>query len=201
MDNSTPDFAERLNNIWSNLKVFAAFFLAIAIFLLLLGAAFAQDGGTALPAPLAEDPIRQITGTAEAIAKGNGWMAAAGIVSLLTWALRSGLLKRLGKPGLWLYENPVAALATPIALSAVLGVITEFANGTPFTWASFLSTTVKVGAGAIAAFIGVEKIKEAKNAGVLAASGITTQQQALDELARKVIKGETVVPPPAPPVA
>ncbi len=165
----------------------------------LVAPAFAQDGGTAV-SPLTEDPVKAITGTAEAIAKGNWWVVASGVVSLLTWAFRAGMLKKLGKVGEWLYTNPIASLATPLTLSAILGTITEFANGTPFTWSNFVSVTLKIGAGAIAGFIAVKKIEEAANAGKLAAAGITTQQQALDELARKVIKGETV-PPTVPPVA
>jgi len=168
--------------------------LAIWFFVLLLGSALAQ--GAAAPT-VADDPVKLVMGGAESLAKGEYWMGASALVSLLTWALRAGVLKRLGKVGNWFYENPVASLATPLVLSALLGAITEFANGTPFTLANFISVSLKVGAGAIAGFIGVKKVEEAAQAGKLARAGITSQQEALDELAKKVLAAPSA--PPAPP--
>ncbi len=192
------DFSQRLSNLWTALTKAAIAVASIFVFfaiMLLATKVFAQDGGT-LPT-LADDPFKAVTATAEAAAKGDWWMTASAVVSLLTWALRAGVLRRLGKVGEWLYSNPVAALATPLVLSAILGVVTEFANGTPFSWSTFVSVTLKVGAGAIAGFIGVKKIEEASQAGKLARAGITTQQEALDELAKKVIAAPSA--PPAPP--
>jgi len=164
-----------------------------AFLVLLAGAAFAQE----VPA-LADDPLKTLAGTVEAASKGNWWAVSAGIVSVLTWMFRSGVLKKLpkvgalsflGRAGTWLAENPIASFVTPFALSAALAALTTFANGTPFTMATLVQEVLKIGAGAVAVFIGVEKIKEAKNAGALAAAGITTQQEALDELAKRALKG------------
>ncbi len=43
-------YTERLNHVWASMKIFAALILAILIFFLLLGSAFAQ--GEPLPAPV-----------------------------------------------------------------------------------------------------------------------------------------------------
>jgi len=199
------NFPERLQNLWRFATNAGIAFATFIIVLLVAGAAFAQEG---IPAPaLTDDPVKAVAVTLDDLAKGRGWMAAAGFVSLLTMLLRSGVLKRLpkegklaflGKAGLWLYENPIAAFSTPLVLSTLLGFFTSLGSGLPFTFQSFLNEAVKIGAGAIAVFIGIEKVKEAKNAGKLEAAGITTQQQALDELAKRVIKGDVAVPPPAP---
>lgn len=191
----TPPISDRLFRLWT--FVLASFVVLVA------GSAYAQDGGV-LPS-LVDDPLKAITTTAESIATGEWWMAASAVVSLLTWVFRSGVLKKLpttgalaflGRAGTWLTTNPIASLATPFVLSAALAALTTFANGTPFTLNTLLSEVLKIGAGAVATFIAVEKVKEAKNAGTLAAAGITTQQEALDELTKRVLKG-----PPAPPAA
>lgn len=171
--------------------------LVVLLFVIFFAAtsAFAQDGGTP---GLVDDPVKAVTGAIEAGSKGQWWGVAAAVVSILTWALRAGVLKRLpktgalaflGRAGDWLTTNPIAGFVTPFALSGVLAFVTTFANGTPFTVQTFLQEVLKIGAGAVAVFIGVEKIKEAKNAGALAAAGVTTQQEALDELSKRVIRG------------
>ncbi len=195
----TPtDFSVRLFRLWRSMTNAGFAFVTALLALLLAGAAFAQDGGVVDVPALADDPIKALTGTAENFAKGDYWPAAGGVISLLTWAFRSGVLKRLpkegvlaplGRAGMWLYTNPIAALATPFALSAALGAITTFANGTPFTTMAVFGEVMKVGTAAVVAFISVEKIKEAKNAGKLASAGITTQQEAIDELTKRVLKG------------
>jgi hypothetical protein len=202
-------YADRLLRLWSLAKTTSYAFLAFLFLFILAGAAFAQDGGVgALPA-LADDPLKALASTAEGVSKGNWWAASAGVVSILTWVFRSGVLKKLpktgalsflGRAGTWLAENPVASFVTPFALSAALAALTTFASGTPFTVQTLLQEVLKIGAGAVAVFIGVEKVKEAKNAGKLEAAGITTQQDALDELRKRVLKGE-VAPAPAPPAA
>jgi hypothetical protein len=201
------DYSDRLMNLWSFLRTTATLALAMVLFLLLLGAAFAQDGGVA--PPLVEDPLKALATTAESIATGKWWPAAAGLVSILTWVVRSGVLKNLpktgalsflGRIGAWLTENPIASFITPFALSGALGFVTTFANGTPFTLQTFFQEVLKIGAGAVAAFIAVEKIKEARDAGALAAAGITTQQEALDELRKRVLSGVPAAPPAPPPV-
>lgn len=201
------EFATRLFRLWSFFKTTAYALFALIVFFALAGAAFAQE--VAVPA-LVDDPIKAVTATAENVAKGQWWPAAAGFISILTWLLRSGVLKRLpttgalaflGRAGTWLTTNPIASFATPFVLSAALAFVTTFMNGTPMTVANVLGEVLKIGATAVAAFIGVEKIKEAKNAGKLEAAGITTQQDALDELRKRVLKGEAVPAPAAPPVA
>jgi hypothetical protein len=202
------DYSDRLMNLWSFLRTTATLALAMVLFLLLLGAAFAQDGGVGTP-PLVEDPLKALATTAESIATGKWWPAAAGLVSILTWAVRSGVLKNLpktgalsflGRIGAWLAGNPIASFITPFALSGALGFVTTFANGTPFTLQTFFQEVLKIGAGAVAAFIAVQKIQEARDAGALAAAGITTQQEALDELRKRVLSGVPAAPPAPPPV-
>lgn len=189
------------------MRPFISKFLLMTIVLLFSVAAYAQE---VLPPTLADDPVKALGSFFDSLAKGDLWPTLAAGVSLLTFGLRSGILKRLpkegklaflGKAGNWLYENPIAALATPIVLSAVSGVIATFASGAVFSWPVFVSTTLKVGAGAVLTFIGTKKVLEAKQAGKLAAAGITTQQEALDELRKRVLKGEPVVVPAPPPTA
>lgn len=204
----TP-FETRLQNLWRFVTTASISFVTSVIFLAVLffaGLARAQDGGVLVPGPLpvpdlGDDPIRTISGLAENIARGDLWPAAAAGVTLLTWIFRSGLLRNLpktgalkflGTAGTWLYENPIAAFATPMVLSSLLAFITTFANGTPFTWSTAFGNAAKIGGAAIAIFIGIEKVKEAKNAGKLEAAGVTTQQEALDELAKRVVKGPQV---------
>ncbi len=196
-------FHDRLFRLWR----FVTNTSAAAFVLLVVGVASAALAQEVIPpVPLSEDPIKAVTGAAEAVAKGQWWVAAAAVVSLLTWGLRSGILLKLpktgalaflGKGGTWLAENPIASFVTPFALSALLGSITTFANGTPFSFQTFLQEALKIGAGAVALFIGKEKILEAKNAGKLEAAGVTTQQDALDELAKRVVAAPTAPPPPS----
>lgn len=196
-----PTFSDRLFHLWNKITAFGLMAGTFFTVFLFAGVALAQD---VLPPTLAEDPVKALGSTADSIAKGELWPALAGLVSLLTWGFRSGILKRLptegklaflGRAGTWLYENPIAASATPIVLSALAGLAATFASGVPFNASTFFSTVLKVGAGAIAAFVVTKKVVEAKNAGKLEAAGITTQQEALDELTKRVLKG-TVPPPP-----
>ncbi len=52
MNSSTPDFAERLDHVWAAMKVYVTLVLAILLFLVLLGSAFAQPAAEPLPAPV-----------------------------------------------------------------------------------------------------------------------------------------------------
>lgn len=203
-------FHDRLNVFWA--AVIKACY-AIAGIILVLMALLLATRALAQPAgALVDDPVKAVTSIMESVARGQWWMVAAGVMSILTWGFRSGILLKLpstgalsflGRAGTWLVTNPVSSLMTPFVLSAVLALVTTFSNGTPFTWQTLVQEVLKIGAGAVAVFIASQKIQEAVNAGKLAAAGITTQQQALDELAKRVIKGEptTPVPPGVPPVA
>lgn len=149
------------------------------------------DSGSVIASPQADaapDFAAICAAVLDALNHRNWWLLASVVVSLITWALRAGFLSKLpGKLGLYFHDHPIAGYAAPFAVATALGgILSAFANGVPFSWSALLGEVIKVGAGAIAVFIGAQKVADAKHAGAEAAAGITTKQAALDELRDRV---------------
>lgn len=120
----------------------------------------------------------------DAITRGQWWVVVSVLISLLTWALRSGLFARLpGKWGAFFLDHPVVGFATPFVLSAIGGVVTAALAGTPVTAALLLGEIIKVGAGAVTAYIGFKKVQEAIVNGAVARGEVTSPSAAVAVLA------------------
>lgn len=145
---------------------------------LMLAVALAQIAAPAV----ADAPTLQAL--LDSINKGNGWAVAGVLVSFLTWALRNGALKRLPWPGAvkWLYDHPAVGFATPWVLSALGGILTTFASGTPFSWQTLAMSIVKVGSTAIATFVAAKTITESHDVAKEAAAAVDSKAAAIAEL-------------------
>lgn len=140
------------------------------------------------------DPATGTDGTAQVlalvqklidgVARGEWWPVAGAIVSLLTFGLRAGILSKLPWPGAvkWLNDNPLVAFTTPFVLSAVSGVISTFADGVPFSWMTFVSTTFKVGSMAVVSFVAAKNVQESRTFGKTEAAKVTTLVEANKDL-------------------
>lgn len=156
--------------------------IAVAVlFLLFPLSAFAQtvDPG---PAPDLAAVTQQVF---DAIHAGNWWLLASIVVSLLTWALRSQVFNRIPGPvGVWFTSHPLVGFATPFVLAAAGGLFTALQSHTPFTVALLVGEILKVGAGAVAAYIGAKKIAEASVIGAVARGEVTSVPTAISLLAQ-----------------
>ncbi len=142
--------------------------------------AWAQAAEVLTPAPLEIDPASTALLMLDGIKNGQWWIVAGGVVSLLTWGVRSGILKRLpGVVGVWFNTHPLVGYAIPFVLSAIGGVTTTFASGMAFTWGSLVGEILKVGVASVAIFIGKKKIEESLEAGKKAAEPIATKADAV----------------------
>lgn len=176
-------FADRLFHLWKRINAVAVLMATIIIGLVALAgmAALAQ---TVLAAPATPDAPLDIASIVASVQSGNGWMIAGVVVSLLTWGLRKGILNKLPWPLVvtWLHDYPAVAMGTPFVLASLGGVLATFASGTPFTWALFLSTVVKVSVTAIGAFVGAKTVQESANMGKEAAAAVDTKAKATEEI-------------------
>lgn len=166
--------------------------LEVVVFLALVAAVFgalaawAQATDVLTPAPLEINPANTALVVLDGIKNGQWWLVAGGVVSLLTWALRNGVLKRLPWPAAvkWLNDHPAVGFMTPFALSAIGGVVTAFASGVPFTWGSLIGEILKVGVTAVGAFVGMRTISESRDFGKAEAAKVTTREQSNEEILR-----------------
>lgn len=165
---------------WLEALCFAAMVLAVA----LLGfAALAQNTEVLTPAPLEIDPGNTALMILDAIKNGQWWLVASLVVSLLTWVVRSGLLKRLpGNVGVFFATNPIAGYMIPFVLSGIGGAVTTWAAGMPFTWGSLIGEVLKVGLGAVGLFIAKKTIDESRGVGALERAKVATVADANREL-------------------
>lgn len=183
------DFATAVNRIWKRWTLVGEALACVVIAIVVFAAmgAFAQNTEVLTPAPLEIDPQNTALVLLDAIKNGQWWLVASAGVSLLTWAVRSGLFgKLLGKvapqASAWLTTNPIVGFSIPIVLSAIGAIATTFASGMPFTWGSLLGEVLKVGLGAIGLFIAKKTIDESRKTGAAAAAKVTTTAAANDEL-------------------
>ena len=159
------------------LNVVAALLLATVFFFAL--AAFAQTTDVLTPPPVDIDPANKALIILDGIKNGQWWLVAAGVVSLMTWGVRSGILKRIpGAAGVWFSTHPAVGYAIPFVLSAIGGITTTFASGVPFTWGGLVGEILKVSLAAVGLFIGKRTIDESRDAGKAAAAAVETREQA-----------------------
>ncbi len=151
-------------------------FLLFCLGLLLATAVFAQ---TSDPGP-APDVTALTQQAFDAIHGGNWWVLASIVVSLLTWALRAQVFNRIPGPvGVWFTSHPIVGFATPFVLSAAGGLFAALNSHTPFTAALLVGEILKVGAGAVATYIGAKKVAEASVIGAVARGEVTNVPTAI----------------------
>ncbi len=160
-----------------------------AMLALMAGQSWGQDVALhPATAPVLTDPAGpQLNQLLESINHGNGWAIAGVVVSLLTLAIRKGVLNKLPWPKAvaLLHDHPAIAMATPFVLSAIGGVVTTFASGTPFSWATLSMSVLKVGVTAIGAFTAARTIAESQAIGQAAAvAAVPDKAAAADGLSK-----------------
>ncbi len=154
------------------------FLFFAAVFLVLFGFAAHAQGAAA---PIAGPDLTVLAQQAfEAVRNGQWWILVSIGVSLLTWALRAHVFEHLpGKAGIWFTEHPLVGAATPFVLSAIGGLATALESGTPFSAAVLVGEIIKVGAGAITAFVLAKKVAEASVQGAVARGEVSTPTAAV----------------------
>ncbi len=180
--------ADRRDRIIMKL-ITAAMLIGAGLLALLALPAWAQDVALhPATAPVLTDPAGpQLNQLLESINHGNGWAIAGVLVSLCTLAIRKGVLNKLPWPKAvaLLHDHPAVAMATPFVLSAIGGIVTTFASGTPFSWSTLGMSVLKVGVTAIGAFTAARTIAESQAVGAAAAvAAVPDKAAAADGLAK-----------------
>jgi hypothetical protein len=114
----------------------------------------------------------------QAVVQGHWWMLAAVLVLALVWALRQyGRRWAKLQPAL---DHPVVAWLLPVVVASLAALVLALASGEAVGAA--LLAALKVGAGAVFAFVGAKKIDEARKLGQAAAAEVKTPEDALKVL-------------------
>lgn len=137
------------------------------------GLAFAQEAAAA-PDPAAVDPMLLVKGIVDAVQNGNGWLAAGPALTLVVFLLRKYDTKipKIGPAIDKFLNQPLVAFLLPVGLSAITGLFSALATGSPIVPA--LLTALKVAGAAVLTFLmaknAAEQVKGAKAEGVTAAA-------------------------------